>query len=55
LIASALENDGFTSQILKNLPDKYKMPKEVVGFGHKTVLSIADKVIDAIKAGHVKV
>lgn len=27
----------------------------MVGFGHKTVLSIADKVIEAIKAGHVKV
>lgn len=55
MIACSLENDGFTAQILKNLPEKYKMPKEVVGFGHKTILSIADKVIDAIKAGHVKV
>lgn len=25
-----------------------------VGFGHKTVLSVADKVIDGVKAGKIK-
>lgn len=26
----------------------------MVGFGHKTILSLADKVIEAIKAKHIK-
>ncbi|KAJ5076364.1 hydroxylamine reductase [Anaeramoeba ignava] len=46
LINSALLNKGF----LKDSPRK----EILVGFGHKTVLGIADLIIDAVKSGAIK-
>jgi len=46
LIEAALAADGFQD----DSPEKY----HTVGFGHHTVLSIADKVIDAVKQGAIK-
>ncbi len=46
VIESALEAEGFQD----DSPEKY----HTVGFGHHTVLGIADKVIDAVKSGDIK-
>jgi hydroxylamine reductase len=46
VIECALASEGFT----EDSPEKYNM----VGFGHNAVLGVADKVIDAVKAGAIK-
>lgn len=46
VIVEALEADGFA----KDGPDK----RITVGFGHNAVLSVADKIIDAVKGGAIK-
>jgi len=46
VIEAALAAEGFQD----DSPEKY----HTVGFGHHTVLSIADKVIDAVKQGAIK-
>ncbi|MGC8991776.1 MAG: hydroxylamine reductase, partial [Verrucomicrobiia bacterium] len=46
VIEAALRAPGFT----QNGPDHYI----TVGFGHSAVLSVADKVIDAVKSGTIK-
>lgn len=46
VIDAALEADGFT----EDGADKTIM----VGFGHETVMSVADKVIDGVKTGAIK-
>jgi hydroxylamine reductase len=46
VIEAALEAEGFK----ENGPDKTIM----VGFGHNAVMSVADKVIDAVKSGAIK-
>ncbi len=46
VIDAALKADGFT----EDGPDR----KIWVGFGHNAVLSVADKVIDAVKSGKIK-
>jgi hydroxylamine reductase len=46
VIAKAIETGGF----LQDIPAK----NIVVGFGHNAVLGVADKVIDAVKAGKIK-
>ena len=50
VIKQAQSMEGFVQD--KN----YKGPEQTitVGFGQHTVLSLADKVIDAVKAGHIK-
>lgn len=47
LIAAALAEPGFAQD---ELPEKTIL----TGFGHNAVLSVADKVLDAIHAGHVR-
>jgi hydroxylamine reductase len=49
VVEQALAMDGFTSV---NAPASDKAI--TVGFGHHTILSIADQVIAAVKAGHIK-
>ena len=46
VIEAALADEGF----VEDAPEE----KIVIGFGHNTVLSVADKVIDAVKAGDIK-
>lgn len=46
IIEKALELGGFT----EDEPEK----KIIVGFGHHAVLSVADKIIDAVKKGDIK-
>jgi hydroxylamine reductase len=46
VIKSALEQEGFTDDT---------EPKTImVGFGHNTVMSVADQVVNAVKAGKIK-
>eukprot|EP01129_Flabellula_baltica_P017167 TRINITY_DN9432_c0_g1_i1.p1 TRINITY_DN9432_c0_g1~~TRINITY_DN9432_c0_g1_i1.p1 ORF type:complete len:623 (+),score=129.50 TRINITY_DN9432_c0_g1_i1:69-1937(+) len=47
VIEAALECEGFT----KSMPrEKYL----TIGFGRNTVLSVADKIVEGVKAGHIK-
>jgi len=46
VIDAALDADGFTSD-----GDDRKI---LIGFGHNSVLGVADKVVDAVKAGKIK-
>jgi len=46
VIEAALAADGF----IEAAPEK----KIIIGFGHKTVLSVADKVIQAVKDGDIR-
>ncbi|MHC5073793.1 MAG: hydroxylamine reductase [Planctomycetota bacterium] len=46
VIEAALAADGFT----EDSPEK----KIIIGFGHNAVLGVADKVIEAVKAGKIK-
>ncbi len=46
VIEAAVAEDGFTTDI----PEK----TITIGFGHNTVMSVADKVIEAVKAGQIK-
>lgn len=46
LIQAALEADGFVA----DSPEK----KITIGFGRNTVMSVADKVIEAVKGGNIK-
>ncbi len=46
VIEMALATEGFN----EDAPEK----KITVGFGHNTVMSVADKVIDAVKAGQIR-
>jgi len=46
VIDAALEADGFT----EDGPDK----EILVGFGHNAVMNVADKVIEAVKAGKIR-
>ena len=46
VIAAALAAPGFT--------DSAKTGEHTVGFGHDAVLGVADKIIDAVKAGEIK-
>lgn len=50
VIERALSLEGFTPEQVDAMPDK----KVMVGFGHQTVLGIADKVIDAVKSGAIR-
>lgn len=52
LIAKAKECEGFNDNNHESSSIKHK--EYLTGFGHNAVLGVADKVIDAIKAGHVK-
>lgn len=52
LIAKALETPGFkASDCTKKTSTSDSF---LIGFGHHTVLGVADKVIEAIQAGHLK-
>jgi hydroxylamine reductase len=46
VIESALAAPGFTDEVTEY--------EHLVGFGHDAVLGVADKVIDAVKAGEIK-
>jgi len=46
VIEAAIASEGFT----EDGPDE----KILIGFGHNTVLGVADKVVDAVKSGEVK-
>lgn len=46
VIEAALADEGF----LEDAPEQ----KIVIGFGHNTVLGVADKVIEAVKSGDIK-
>lgn len=50
VIARALALGGFTEEQVASMPDK----KVMVGFGHNTVLGIADKVVEAVKSGAIR-
>ena len=47
IIESAQESEGFKPSLLKKDP-------LLTGFGRNAVLSIADKVVEGVKAGHIK-
>ncbi|MCW4028703.1 MAG: hydroxylamine reductase [Candidatus Bathyarchaeota archaeon] len=54
-----IQDHNFTPVIEKALslpgfPDDQEGKTVLVGFGHNAVLSVADKVIGAVKAGHIK-
>ncbi|SHN56970.1 hydroxylamine reductase [Desulfovibrio litoralis] len=50
VIEHALSLKGFTKEDIAKYPQK----KILVGFGHNTVLGVADKVIDGVKSGAIK-
>ena len=50
LINRALATKGFTQQDVTRAPKKSVM----VGFGHNTVLSVADKIIEGVKSGAIR-
>jgi hydroxylamine reductase len=50
VIASAKKNGGFTAEDCA----EYKTGPLMTGFGQKTVLSVADKVIAGVQAGAIK-
>jgi hydroxylamine reductase len=50
VIESALASKGFTREDA----DAAEKRKVLVGFGHNTVLGVADKVIEAVKSGAIK-
>ena len=50
LINRALATKGFTQEDVARAPQKSVM----VGFGHNTVLSVADKIIEGVKSGAIR-
>lgn len=51
LIASAQASAGFTKEDVEDYPQTASL---TIGFGHHTVMSVADKVIAAVKSGAIK-
>jgi hydroxylamine reductase len=51
VIDQALEMDGFTE---KDVARSKEPEQTLTGFGHNAVLSVADQVLEAIQAGHLK-
>jgi len=49
VVQAALEADGFDADDIEDYPDK----TYTVGFGHNSVMGVADKVIDGVKSGAI--
>lgn len=54
VIAQAKSMEGFTEAMVSKGIMSKPAAEPVVGFGHHTILSIADKVIDAVKKGEIQ-